>query len=185
MTACLSTQLETCALCQGACDNHNPRRNFCFKWHIFDRKNKQRVEGLQGWSKKINKFCVSFSYLWCCSLVKNGRDQWILASFFPSPPPGCCLVLGSQLFSSFVWRSVSGCWNKYTAWTKPPHPQNTNQHKSHPATLLSIRHECLRTKNVSLFPSSLSSFFYSTSQREPGSEINKRPRSFAWTRGRR
>lgn len=147
MTACLSTQLETCALCQGACDNHKPIRNFSFsRTHLWPKnKTNGRLKGYRG-----GAIFLRFFFLPVVPLV---GEEWArsvdscLSFFLPSPPPGCCLVLGSQLFSSFVWRSVSGCWDKYTAWTAPLKTTESTQVTSSdapfflPPPFFLIRHE--------------------------------------------
>lgn len=54
------------------------------------KKNKQKVEGVTGVERYIiapppsHHLSLFLSYLWCCSVVKNGRDRWILLLFFPS-----------------------------------------------------------------------------------------------------
>lgn len=106
-----------------------PRRNFSFHERIFlffltdKSKTYRRLKGYKGWSNFFLSFFLRFFFLPVVPLVgeewARSVDSCLSLFFIPSPPPGCCLVLGSQLFSSFVWRSVSGCWDKYTAWTAP------------------------------------------------------------------
>lgn len=136
---------------------------FLFHGHICDRKTKQT----EGWKVTgVEQFFLRFFFLPVVPLV---GEEWArsvdscLSFFLPSPPPGCCLVLGSQLFSSFVWRSVSGCWDKYTAWTAPLKNTESTQVTSSDAPFFlsplffNSAWVCLRTNIVFVFPSSFSS----------------------------
>lgn len=86
MTACLSTQLETCALCQGACDNHNPRRIFFLMAHFWPKKQTEDwgVTGVE----QFFYFFLRFFFLPVVLLVgeewARSVDSCLFFSFSPS-----------------------------------------------------------------------------------------------------
>lgn len=122
MTVCLSTQLETCALlCQDIGDNNNDLNMIL---HISPKHNEEFLLFFF-----LNQKEMGRSYLWCCSWQRIGVFSGCLSS-----SPRCYLVTESQLFSSFVCKSVFESCNKLGLY--PPYNNTSNiQRRSF------IRHE--------------------------------------------